>query len=408
MRVFYTAKSFSGEMKSGELSVKDERDLAMQLRAEEFILTSFKKLEDENSASGNIKVSFMDRFSSIPVSEKMMLARNLSVMISSGLPLSRAVKNITTQTQNKAFAKVLNNILESLQSGNTFADSLAKYPGIFDELFVNMVRVGESTGNLEEVLNILAGQLEKEHELISKVKGAMMYPMVIITAMIGIGILMMIYVVPQITGVFKDLGADLPLSTRFIIASSNALKDHSILVFIGFFMIGIFLKLFLTTEVGKKTLSFISIRIPVVKDIIIKVNCARFSRIYSSLLRSGVPILEALNIISRTLTNFYYKKALVKAAESIQKGVNLSKVFYEEKIIFPIMVPQMIEVGEETGKTETILLKLAEFYEKEVDQKTKNMSSIIEPVLMIIIGSAVGFFAISILQPMYSVMGSIK
>ena len=408
MRVFYTAKSFSGEMKSGELSVKDERDLAMQLRAEEFILTSFKKLEDENSASGNIKVSFMDRFSSIPVSEKMMLARNLSVMISSGLPLSRAVKNITTQTQNKAFAKVLNNILESLQSGNTFADYLAKYPGIFDELFVNMVRVGESTGNLEEVLNILAGQLEKEHELISKVKGAMMYPMVIITAMIGIGILMMIYVVPQITGVFKDLGADLPLSTRFIIASSNALKDHSILVFIGFFMIGIFLKLFLTTEVGKKTLSFISIRIPVVKDIIIKVNCARFSRIYSSLLRSGVPILEALNIISRTLTNFYYKKALVKAAESIQKGVNLSKVFYEEKIIFPIMVPQMIEVGEETGKTETILLKLAEFYEKEVDQKTKNMSSIIEPVLMIIIGSAVGFFAISILQPMYSVMGSIK
>ena len=408
MRVFYTAKSFSGEMKSGELSVKDERDLAMQLRAEEFILTSFKKLEDENSASGNIKVSFMDRFSSIPVSEKMMLARNLSVMISSGLPLSRAVKNITTQTQNKAFAKVLNNILESLQSGNTFADSLAKYPGIFDELFVNMVRVGESTGNLEEVLNILAGQLEKEHELISKVKGAMMYPMVIITAMIGIGILMMIYVVPQITGVFKDLGADLPLSTRFIIASSNALKDHSILVFIGFFMIGIFLKLFLTTEVGKKTLSFISIRIPVVKDIIIKVNCARFSRIYSSLLRSGVPILEALNIISRTLTNFYYKKALVKAAESIQKGVNLSKVFYEEKIIFPIMVPQLIEVGEETGKTETILLKLAEFYEKEVDQKTKNMSSIIEPVLMIIIGSAVGFFAISILQPMYSVMGSIK
>ena len=121
-----------------------------------------------------------------------------------------------------------------------------------------------------------------------------------------------------------------------------------------------------------------------------------------------MPILEALNIISRTLTNFYYKKALVKAAESIQKGVNLSKVFYEEKIIFPIMVPQMIEVGEETGKTETILLKLAEFYEKEVDQKTKNMSSIIEPVLMIIIGSAVGFFAISILQPMYSVMGSIK
>lgn len=407
MRVFYTAKSFSGETKSGELTVKDERDLAVQLRAEEFILTSFKKL-DEEASNGGVKVDFFDRFTKIPVSEKMMLARNLSVMISSGLPLSRAVKNITTQTQNKSFAKVLNNVLESLQAGNTFADSLAKYPGIFDELFVNMVRVGETTGNLEEVLDILAGQLEKEYELLSKVKGAMMYPMVIVGAMILIGIVMMIYVVPQITGVFKDLGAELPITTKFIIASSNAMRDHAVLVILGVISVGIFLKLFLMTKVGERTLSFVAINLPVVKDIIIKVNCARFSRIYSSLLKSGVPILEALGILSRTLTNVYYKNALLKAAESIQKGVNLSKVFYEESKIFPVMVPQMIEVGEETGKTETILLKLAEFYEKEVDQRTKNMSSIIEPVLMIFIGTAVGFFAISILQPMYSVLGSIK
>jgi type IV pilus assembly protein PilC len=407
MRVFYTAKSFSGETKSGEMVVKDERDLAMQLRVDDFILTSFKKMDEDVSGS-EVKVSFLDRFTSIPISEKMMLARNLSVMISSGLPLSRAVKNITNQTENKSFAKILGKILENLQAGNTFADCLAKYPGIFDELFVNMVRVGEATGNLEEVLDILAGQLEKEHELLSKVKGAMMYPAVIIVAMIGIGILMMIYVVPQITGVFKDLNADLPATTKFIIASSTALREHSVLVFVGFFVVGVLAKLSLMTAIGKKILSFIAIRMPVVKDIIIKVNCARFSRIYSSLLKSGVPIIEALNILSRTLTNFYYKNALLKAVDSIQKGVNLSKVFYEEKMIFPVMVPQMIEVGEETGKTETILLKLAEFYEKEVDQRTKNMSSIIEPVLMIFIGGAVGFFAISILQPMYSVLGSIK
>jgi len=407
MRVFYTAKSFSGETKSGELTVKDERDLAVQLRAEEFILTSFKKLDEENQ-DGSTKVNFFDRFTKIPVSEKMMLARNLSVMISSGLPLSRAVRNIVTQTQNKSFAKVLNNILESLQAGNTFADSLAKYPGIFDELFVNMVRVGETTGNLEEVLDILASQLEKEYELLSKVKGAMMYPMVVVVAMILIGIVMMMYVVPQITGVFKDLNADLPATTQFIIASSDAMKNHAVLVILGVILVGTGLKLFLMTTVGEILVSFIAIRMPVVRDIVIKVNCARFSRIYSSLLRSGVPILEALNILSRTLTNVYYKRALLKSAESVQKGVNLSKIFYEEKSIFPIMVPQMIEVGEETGKTETILLKLAEFYEKEVDQRTKNMSSIIEPVLMIVIGSAVGFFAISILQPMYSVLGSIK
>lgn len=404
MKVFYTAKSFSGETKSGEMNVKDERDLATQLREENFILTSFKSLEEKKS----IKINFFDRFTTIPVSEKMMLARNLSVMISSGLPLSRAVKNITNQTKNKRFIKVLEDIQGGLQSGNTFADCLEKHPGIFNELFVNMVRVGEASGNLEEVLNLLAGQLEKEHELLSKVKGAMTYPAVIIVAMIGIGILMMIYVVPQITGVFKDLKADLPASTRFIIGFSSVLKNHYLLVLSAMCALAVGLKILTMTSFGKKAVGLLLINIPVVKNIVIKVNCARFARIYSSLLKSGVSVVEALNILSRTLTNFYYKRALTRAAENIQKGVNLSKIIFEEKRIFPILVPQMIEVGEETGKTEMILMKLAEFYEKEIDQKTKNLSSIIEPVLMIVIGSAVGFFAVSILQPMYSVLENIK
>lgn len=406
MKVFYTAKSFSGETKSGEMNVKDERELATTLRAEDFILTSFKSLEDKNGK--DVKVNFLDRFSSIPLSEKMMLARNLAVMISSGLPLSRAISNITKQTKNKKFIKVLDDIQNGLQSGDTFADCLAKYPGIFDELFVNMVRVGEASGNLEEVLDILAGQLEKEHELMSKVKGAMTYPAVILVAMMGIGVLMMIYVVPQITGVFKDLNADLPQSTKFIIGSSTMLREHYLLVLAGLASLVVVAKFFSTTTMGKKAFGLLIINIPVVNNIVIKVNCARFARIYSSLLKSGVSVVEALNILSRTLTNFYYKRALVRAAENIQKGINLSKLFYEEKKIFPVLVPQMIEVGEETGKTEMVLLKLAEFYEGEVDQRTKNLSSIIEPVLMIVIGSAVGFFAISILQPMYSVLENIK
>jgi type IV pilus assembly protein PilC len=405
-KVFYTAKSFSGETKSGEMNVKDERDLATQLRADNFILTSFKQLDEETK--GKVKIKLLDRFSTIPLSEKMMFARNLSVMISSGLPLSRAVKNITAQTKNKRFIKVLNDIQEGLQAGNTFADSLAKYPTIFSELFVNMVRVGEASGNLEDVLNILASQLEKEHEIIGKVKGAMTYPAVIIVAMIGIGVVMMIYVVPQITGVFKDLNADLPPTTKFIIATSDFMKYHYIIMLLGIVFIAIGLRILAAFSFGKKFFGMLAIRIPVVSNIIIKMNCARFARIYSSLLKSGVSVVEALKILSRTLTNYYYHRALENAAENIQKGVNLSKIFYEEKRIFPVLVPQMIEVGEETGKTEMVLMKLAEFYEAEVDQKTKNLSSIIEPVLMLVIGSAVGFFAISILQPMYSVLENIK
>jgi len=386
------------------MNAKDERDLAGQLRADGFVLTSFKEMKEDEK----VKINFFDRFTKVPLSEKMMFARNLSVMIASGLPLSKAIRNISIQTQNKRFIGILKTVQDDLQTGTTLADALAKYPAVFGELFVNMIRVGETSGNLEEVLNILAVQLEKEYEIIRKVKGALVYPAVILVAMVLIGIVMMVYVVPQITGVFKDLNADLPASTKFIIGTSTFFREHFIIAVSLVIAFIIIIKILLTTNVGKKALGLITIKIPVLKNIVIKMNCARFARIYSSLLKSGVPVVEALKILSRTLTNFYYKRAFEKAAESIQKGINLSKLIYEEKNIFPVLVPQMIEVGEETGKTDMVLMNLAEFYEAEVDQLTKNLSSIIEPVLMIIIGTAVGFFAVSILQPMYSVLENIK
>lgn len=406
MDAFYTAKSFSGKTKSGKIKIKNEGDLANQLRADGFVLTSFKELKNEDGQA--IKIKFLDRFSSIPVVEKMMFAKNLSVMISSGLSLPRALQNITAQSTNKKFIGIIQGVSEDIQTGTSFADSLAKFPGIFNELFINMIRVGEISGNLEEVLNILSMQLEKDHELLRKIKGALVYPGVILVAMGLVGIVMMVYVVPQITGVFKDLNATLPASTQFIIDMSSAMRDYWYIFLV--FTIGVVfgIKFLLTTDAGKKMLAMILTNTPVVKNIVIKVNCARFARIYSSLLKSGVSAVESLRIISKTLTNFYYKAAFIRAVSDVQKGVNLSKIIREEKKIFPILVSQMIEVGEETGKTEAVLGKLAEFYEEEIDQITKNLSSIIEPVLMLLIGSVVGFFAISILKPMYSVLENIK
>jgi type IV pilus assembly protein PilC len=406
MKVFYTAKSFSGEAKSGELEVKNERDLAAQLRADGYILTSFREFT-ENDESG-IKIKFLDRLVGISIKEKLMFARNLRVMVASGLTLSRAVGNISVQTKNKRFKKVLDEIFADIQAGKTFADSLAKFPGIFSDLFVNMVRVGEASGNLEEVLGILEVQLEKEHELGSKIRGAMTYPAVILVVMFGIGIIMLTYILPKLMGVFKDMNVTLPKSTQFIIALSDFLQKYNILVVLVIVVGGIGVKMFMTTALGKRTLSFVAINIPVVRNIVIKINCARFSRIYSSLLKSGVSVVEALKIVSKTLTNHYYQIVLEESIEQVQKGVNLSKVIGKNPRIFPVLVAQMLEVGEETGKTEGILLKLAEFYEDEVTNITKNMSSIIEPVLMVIIGAAVGFFAVSMLQPMYSIMENIK
>ena len=406
MKVIYTAKSYSGETKGGEAEVKNERDLAVQLRTEGFILTSFKEIEEKKK--GPSGANFLDRFFGISLKEKLMFTQNMSVMISSGLPISRAVKNIAQQTKNKRLKEILEGIFKDIQAGMTFADGLAKYPAVFDEMFINMVRVGEVSGNLEEIMQILTIQLEKEHSLTSKVKGALTYPAVIVVAMIGIAILMLTYILPKIMGVFKDMDVQLPASTRFMMAASDFLRGHAILAIVIVIVLGIFLKFFLKTELGKKSLAFTLMHIPVVSNIVIKVNCARFARIYSSLIKSGIPVTEALRILSDTFTNYYYKNAMKDGLEEIQKGVNLSRVIERNTLAFPILVSQMVEVGEETGKTEVILLKLAEFYEEEVDQISKNMSSIIEPVLMILIGTAVGFFAISMLQPMYGLMQNIN
>ncbi len=404
-KYLYVAKNYDGRTKTGEIVAKDERSVAQQLKAEGFLLTSIKSLGDKEERE---KIKFIDRFTTISLKEKMMFARNLSVMISSGLTISKSIKNLSVQTKNKRLQQILVNIYNDVQSGKNLSFAMSKYPSVFSELFVNMVKVGEIGGNLDETLKIVAVQLEKEHNLKSKVRGALVYPAVILVAMAGVGVLMLTYILPKITGVFSDMDVTLPKSTQFVIALSEFLKQHLILMGI-LFVVAIFAtKILLKTEIGKKVFSFVILRIPAVNNMVIKVNCARFSRIYSSLLKSGVTSLEALKIVSNTLGNYYYKKTINDSIKRIQKGVDLSKVIGENERIFPVLVKQMLEVGEQTGETEAVLLKMAEFYEAEVDQLTKNLSSIIEPVLMIVMGGAVGFFAVSMLQPMYSLMDNIK
>ncbi len=404
-KFFYTAKNITtGETSGGEMEAKDERALAQDLRAQGILLTSHKELVAEQT----ISVKFFDRFTSVPLKEKMVFTRNLAVMVSSGLTVSRAIRNLSVQTQNKAFKKILLSVYDEVQAGRTLADGMAKYPRVFNELFVNMISVGEISGNLEEILDILALQLEKEHDLLSKVRGALIYPSVIVVAMIGIAVLMLTYILPQIIGVFKDMDVKLPATTLFIMAMSDFLRNNAILstgIFVGA-IVGT--KLFAGTAPGKRFFALTFLYLPIVGGIIIKVNCARFARIYSSLLKSGIPVVHGLTIVSKTLGNVYYKDALAEAIAEVQKGVELSKIIAKYPHIFPILVTQILEVGEETGKTEVVLQRLAEFYEEEVSQITKNMSSIIEPILMLLIGGGVGFFAVAMLQPMYSVLENIK
>jgi type IV pilus assembly protein PilC len=395
---FYVAKNLKGEAKSGEIEGKDEHQIAENLREEGYFLTAIRKKEEEKERKFK-----MPSFGGISLKDKMMFARHLGIMLSSGLSLPKALNIISNQTKNKKFKSLLGKLEEEVKMGNSLADSLAKHP-VFDELSVNMIRVGEVGGNLEEVLRLLADQLEKEHSLLSRVKGAMYYPSVILLVMIGIGVAMMMFVVPKLTTVFEDIQTTLPLSTRLIIAVSSYMAAHQITV--GLILIGIaaVLVLFFKSSFGKKFSSLIFTKLPVIKKMMIKVNNARFARIYSSLTRSGVPVVESLKIISRTLTNNLYKNAFLEISEGVQKGKTLHEELARFPQLFPILTIQMTEVGEETGKTADVLTNLASFYEEEIDQMTKNLSSIIEPVLMVIIGVAVGFFAISMILPMYSIM----
>jgi len=219
---------------------------------------------------------------------------------------------------------------------------------------------------------------------------------------------MLTYILPQILGVFEDMEVELPMTTQIVIAVSDAMRNHAVFVTLGFIGAGVGMFYFLKTHAGKNALSWFVLHVPVVRGIVIKVNCARLARIYSSLLRSGVGVLEALDIIANTLGNMEYRRALLYGKGQIQKGVDLSTVIAEYPDIFPVLVRQIFRVGEQTGKSEEVLIKLAHFYEEEVDQVTKNLSSIIEPVLMLIIGAGVGLFAVSMMQPMYSVLGNLS
>ncbi len=345
--------------------------------------------------------SFLSR---IKLQDKIMFARNISAMLSAGLALSRAIMIMERQTKNKKFKVILQDINEEISKGSTFSQGLAKYPKVFSKLLVSMVKAGEETGSLADSLLVVSDEMEKSYMLQKKIKGAMLYPAIILTAMVGIGVLMMIYVVPSLTATFKELNVALPTSTRIIIFMSDFLQSHMILFLVSL-VGGIFGLIGLSrTKKGSRLLDYITPRFPIIGTIVQESYAARTSRTLSSLLSAGVEVITALTITRDVLANSYYKDVLSEAEKVIQKGAPLSEVFLKHEEIYPILVGEMMSVGDETGSIADMLLKLAVFYETEVDQKTKDLSTIIEPFLMLFIGSAVGFFAVAMISPTYSVL----
>lgn len=350
---------------------------------------------------------YLNKFLGVPLREKLFFVQYLGIMIKSGISLSISLKTLSKQTENKYFAFVIDDISQKVEKGVTLTESLGPHSKIFGELFINMIEAGEISGKLEEVLDQLYIQMKKSYELMSKVKGALTYPAVIIIAMGGIGTFMMVVIVPKLLGIFKSFEAELPLATRILIAMSNFLQENGILSAVTFVLIVLSFIKILRTKKGKFIFQGILLKTPIISPIIKKINLARFARTVSTLLKTDIMIIKTFQITSNTLGNSHYRKAVKEMSERISKGSQINEIVSNYPLLFPPVVSQMINVGEQTGQLDTILGQLAEFYEGEVDKIMNNLPSIIEPILILVLGLGVGAVAVAIIMPMYSLTSAI-
>jgi type IV pilus assembly protein PilC len=372
------------------------------------IIKETKKPTKEKEISIKEKVdNFLLKLSRVPIKEKLFFVQNLNIMLKSGISLSISLKTLSIQVKSKYFKKVLIDVSDKVEKGFSFADSLKLHNKVFGELFINMIEAGEMSGKLENVLHQLFIQMKKDHALVSKVKGALTYPAVILFAMGGIGTFMMIVVVPKITALFQEFDAELPLPTKILIKVSDTIVNHGIMVLIGVILFIIIIVQILRTNKGKYIFQAILLKSPIISNIIKEINLARFARNISSLLQTDIMIVKSFQITANVLGNLHYRKALIEMSQKIKKGEKITEVMQKYPKLFSPIVIQMVSVGEETGELDNILLELAEFYEDEVNQIMENLPSIIEPLIILVLGVGVGGVAVSIIMPMYTITSSI-
>ncbi len=393
-----------GSHYEGTLEATDKFALYRDLHAKGDNILSVK----EKSSGGNLKKFFSMSFGGAKMADRIAFAKNLAAMLKAGLPLARALTVLERQMTGKVWKPIFKVLNENLAKGLTLSQSLSMFPKTFSPLFVSMVGAGEESGSLSQSLGIVGDQLEKSYMLQKKVRGAMMYPAIILAIMLIIAILMLVYVIPKLTATFKEFNTELPFATKLIIGASDFFASYYILIILVLILLVTGFYVFSRTALGKHVIGWSILRIPIIGPISKEVNSARTARTLSSLLSSGVEVVTSIKITSTVVQNVHYRDMLTDTAEKIQKGATLQSLFTPRQDIYPSFVSEMIGVGEETGTLSKTLFEVAIFYENEVEQKTKDMSTIIEPFLMVFMGVAVGFFALAMISPIYSLSNNIS
>lgn len=395
---FYKAKDLKGEMKNGEIESSDVRSAVAILRRKGLIVISVS----ENKKSSTL--FFLKWFNRVSFGDLVNMTRQLATMVGAGLILSDALDILSEQEVNKTLKQALVEISNDVKSGITLSQALVKHPDIFPLLYVNLVKSGEASGKLDDVLLRMADSLEKEREFKSRVKGAMIYPVLVITMMFAVMLVMMIFVIPKLTALYSQSSIELPLPTQILIGASDVLVNYWWLLLAGIIGFIIGFRRWVATVNGAQIYDKLILKVPIIGKLIINITMTDFTRTLGLLIGAGIPLLESIEIVGDITSNTQYKNALNEAYSGVSRGLPFSTLL--ASTIFPRIVPQMVKVGEETGKVDEIFLKLAGFFESESDHMVKNLTTAIEPLVLIILGIGVGFLVISIILPIYKLTTS--
>ena len=399
MHFFYKAKNSNGQSTKGEIEASDETSAITVLRDNGLFISDISQKSEKTSV-----FSFLNRTASLK--DKIIFTQQLGIMIKSGLSVVEALEALADETTNKKFSAEIKDIISDIKGGSELSTALSKHPRIFNQVYVNTIKSGEKSGKVDEVLSRLSIQLEKDYDLTSKLRGAMIYPLVVLTALVAVMILVLVVIIPQLKVIFDDVGVPLPILTRMVISLSTYLRKYFVFFVIGVVIIVILIKLWGRTDTGRHIIDRVKLKIPVLGNLAKKSYMAKFTRTFGGLSSSGLPLLDIFKTTRDIVDNVIYRDAIDEMTKKVEVGEPISKVI-KDCPLFPGMVGQLAAVGEKSGSIDVVFNSMANFFDKEVDNISTNLSTLLEPVMMIFMGAGIGLLIVSVLQPIYGLVNAI-
>jgi type IV pilus assembly protein PilC len=397
-KFMWEGKTRVGGTMTGEVEAPNEAFVIAQLRRQQIVPVKVK------AKPRDLRIALPWQRGKISKKELAVFTRQFATMIDAGLPLVQCLDILGMQQENASFKKVILRVKEDVESGSTFADALGKHPRVFDELFVNLVSAGEVGGILDTILARLAAYIEKAMKLGKQIKSAMVYPATILAVALIVTIVLLLYVIPIFGNMFADFGQALPLPTQIVLALSGYTRKYFLVLVFFVVLVAFAIRWYYRQETGRRNIDRLLLRLPILGDLIRKISVARFSRTLATMVASGVPILEGMDIVAKSAGNKIIEEAVVKARTSISEGKTISEPLAESKV-FPVMVTQMVGVGEATGALDAMLTKIADFYDDEVDAAVGALTSLLEPMLMVFLGVVIGGLVIAMYLPIFKLAG---